>query len=198
MTTAGKGGMGGVGGSIMGASGSAGGAAGSAGSNSGSLGGPLKYTGAFTMGTTIPPKNQCPMPLGGSMGDNKSPALSWTGGPADTKSFAIVLYDTRYNMLHWVIWDIPPTVNQLPEGLPSGFALTDPAGAHQVASMGSDNHAYYGPCSGGAFAGTYEYRLYALNKDKLDVTESSSGPNVQSAVEAAQLEKAVWSGMPGM
>jgi Raf kinase inhibitor-like YbhB/YbcL family protein len=201
--TAGTGSLSGMGGSMVGGRGGAGGGtAGSAGGSAGSAGGAgsggaLMYTGAFTMGTTIPPKNQCPMPLGGSTGDNKSPALSWTGGPAETKSFAIVLYDTRYNMLHWVIWDIPSTVKELPEGLPSGFALTAPAGAHQAASMGSDPHAYYGPCSGGAFAGTYEYRLYALNKDKLDLTESSVGTDAQSAVEAAQLEKAVWAGMPG-
>jgi Raf kinase inhibitor-like YbhB/YbcL family protein len=153
------------------------------------------YTGAFTMGMTIPPKNKCP-----SMGDNKSPALSWKGGPAETKSFAIVLYDTQYSMLHWVLWDIPPTVSELPEGLAEVYELTSPMGAHQVAAMGTGNmHKYYGPCSGGGGvipAGTYEYRLYALNSAKLSLTESSTGPQAQMAVEAAKLEMTVWSGKP--
>ena len=161
------------------------------------LGGPLKYTGQFTMGMTIPPANKCPMSvIGGGTGDNKSPALSWTGGPASTKSFAIVLFDTRYNMLHWVLWDIPANVNELAEALPSGYALMTPAGAHQAANMGRDPHAYYGPCSSGSAAGTYEYRLYALNTDKLMLTESSTALQAQRAIEDAKLEMVVWSGKP--
>jgi Raf kinase inhibitor-like YbhB/YbcL family protein len=179
----------GSGGVIAGAGGAAGG--------SGMLGGPLIYTGTFTMGTTIPPQNKCPMSvIGGGTGENKSPALSWKGGSADTKSFALVLFDTRYNMLHWVLWDIPATLSELPEGLPSGYELSMPAGAHQAANMGSDKHAYYGPCSSGSQAGTYEYRLYSLKTDKLPLTESSTATQAQAAVEAAKLDMTVWSGKP--
>ncbi|HEX2676048.1 MAG TPA: YbhB/YbcL family Raf kinase inhibitor-like protein, partial [Polyangiales bacterium] len=165
----------------------------------GTLGGPLKYTGSFTMGMMIPTKNMCPMVTGGGTGENKSPALAWTGGPAETKSFAIVLFDTTYMMLHWVIWDIPPTVNMLAEGLPSGYDIATPMGAHQAANMGTDKHAYYGPCSGtGSFiaAGTYEYRLYALNKDKLGLMESTTATAAQTAVEGAMLEMTKWAGKP--
>ena len=101
------------------------------------LGGALMCTGSFTMGTTIPLRNKCAMSLiGGVIGDNTSPPLSWKAGPADTKSFAIVLFDTQYNVLHCVLWDIPTTVNQLPEGLAAGYELTTPPGAHQVAGTG--------------------------------------------------------------
>lgn len=158
------------------------------------------YTGMFTMGMTIPPKNKCPMPAGGGTGENKSPALSWKGGPADTKSFAIVLFDTRWMMLHWVMWDIPATVTELPEGLASGYELMTPMGAHQAASatMSPGNvHQYYGPCSSaGPVAGTYEYRLYALKEAKLALTEMSTAAQAQMAIEAAKLEMAVWSGKP--
>lgn len=163
----------------------------------GTLGGPLKYTSALMMGMTIPLLNKCLMDMtGGAAGMNKSPAMSWTGGPADTKSFAIVLYDIRYMKLHWVLWDIPPTVNMLAEGLPSGYELTSPMGAHQRSAMGTDPHAYFGPCSSGALAATYEYRLYALNTAKLALTEMSTGADAQKAVEAAKLESVVWAGMP--
>jgi Raf kinase inhibitor-like YbhB/YbcL family protein len=166
---------------------------GAAGSGGGALGGPLKYTGPFTMGMSIAQKHKC-----ASMGDNVSPPLAWMGGPADTKSFAIVLYDTTYDMLHWAIWDIPATVNELPEGLDSGYELTTPMGAHQAAAMGMDPHAYAGPCSGGVIpAGTYEYRLYAMKVDKLGLMESSTAMQAQTAIEGMMLEKAVWSGMPG-
>jgi Raf kinase inhibitor-like YbhB/YbcL family protein len=184
-----------------GAAGAMAGAAGMSGSASGgTLGGPLKYTDMFTMGKTIPKKYKCPMDkIGSGMGENKSPPLAWTGGPADTKSFAIVLYDTMYTMIHWAMWDIPPNVNMLPEGLPTGYNLMTPMGAHQAADMGDDKHGYFGPCSspGGPLpAGVYEFRLYALKTDKLMVTESSSADAARMAIEAASLEKVVWSGMP--
>jgi Raf kinase inhibitor-like YbhB/YbcL family protein len=181
-------------GATGGAAGTGVGTAGSTGG--GALGGPLMYTGSFTMGMTIPPKHKCPMDFLNEAGENKSPPLSWTGGPADTKSFAVVLYDTQYMMLHWAIWDIPATVNMLPEGLPSGYELTNPAGAHQAAQMGDDDHAYYGPCSSGGAAGTYEYRLYALKVDKLGLMESSTAAQAQTAIESMMLEKAVWTGKP--
>jgi Raf kinase inhibitor-like YbhB/YbcL family protein len=161
------------------------------------LGGTLMYTGPFTMGMTIPPKNKCPMPvIGGGMGENKSPPLAWKGGPAETKSFAIVLYDTQYSMLHWVLWDIPVTVNELAEGLPAGYELTAPMGAHQAGNLAADKHSYYGPCSGGSLAGTYEYRLYALKVDKLGLMESSTAAQAQMAIESMMLAKAVWTGKP--
>ena len=183
-------------GSTGGAAGGTAAAAGSTGATgAGTLGSPLKYTGAFTMGMTIPAKNKCPT----AMGDNKSPALSWTGGPADTKSFALVLYDTGFMMLHYALWDIPATVNELPEGLAAGYELTNPMGAHQAAAMCNNAPAYCGPCSGtGAIvpASTYEYRLYALKVDKLGLTASSTAAQAQTAIESMMLEKAVWAGKP--
>ena len=64
------------------------------------------YTGDFTTGDVVDPRHKCLMPFGGGTGENVSPMLEWSGGPTDTESFAVVLYDTTYNMLHWVIWDI--------------------------------------------------------------------------------------------
>jgi|GEM_PF-1143376 len=191
----------GSGGAAAGTTGAAAGAGAAAGSGAagggaapgGTLGGPLKYTGPFTMGMSIAAKHKCP-----SMGENVSPPLAWTGGPADTKSFAIVLFDTTYMMLHWAIWDIPATVNSLAEGLDEGYELTNPMGAHQAANMCMMTPAYCGPCSGSGFlaAGTYEYRLYALKVDKLGLMESSTAAQAQTAIEGMMLEKVIWSGMP--
>jgi Raf kinase inhibitor-like YbhB/YbcL family protein len=177
--------------------GAAGGAAAAGSTGGGSLGGPLKYTGAFTMGMSIPAANKCPT----QMGDNKSPPLEWSGGPAETKSYAIVLYDTTYDMLHWALWDIPASVNKLPEGLPGGYELMNPMGAHQAATMGGQaDKMYWGPCSGGVIPpGTYEYRLFALKSEKLaSLTESSSAAMAQTAIEGDMLEMTKWAGMPAM
>ena len=65
----------------------------------------------------------------GCTGDNRSPALSWSGAPAGTRSFAIVVHDpdapTGVGFFHWIALDIPAATTSLAEnaaasGLPEG------------------------------------------------------------------------------
>lgn len=174
------------------------GALGSDGSVGGTLGGPLMFTGEFTAmdGAIIEDTYKCPMPFGGGMGQNISPPLEWSGGPAETLSFGLVLYDTGFDMLHWAVWDIPASATSLPEGLPAGYDIPEPTGAHQAAAMGNDDHAYAGPCSAGAIAARaeYEYRLYALDQAMLELTDASSAAEAQAAIEAAALDSVTWTG----
>jgi len=54
------------------------------------------------------------------VGDNVSPQLSWTGAPADTKSFAITMVDPEgrggAGVHHWIAYGIPPNVTSFAEG----------------------------------------------------------------------------------
>jgi phosphatidylethanolamine-binding protein (PEBP) family uncharacterized protein len=165
----------------------------------GALGGELMYTGELTRDTVIPQKYKCLMPrIGGAPGENVSPPLEWMGGPVTTQSFALIVYDVTYSQFHWAVWDIPATVNALPEGIPTGYELQEPAGAHQANAIAraTDEHMYYGPCSGGPMAGTYEFRLSALDRPTLELTEMSDAQAIQGAVDEAEVEKVVWAGMP--
>src|SRR5690606_2198180 len=58
-------------------------------------------------------------------GEDVSPALSWSGAPAGTKSFAVICHDPdaplvsangTYGFVHWVHYNIPADVTSLPEG----------------------------------------------------------------------------------
>ena len=71
----------------------------------------------------------------GCTGKNVSPALKWSGAPAGTKSFALMVYDpdapTGSGFWHWVMFDIPPSVMELPQGAGDLKAGKAPAGAVQ-------------------------------------------------------------------
>ena len=57
-------------------------------------------------------------------GKNTSPALAWSGAPAATREFALIMDDPDAPMpqpfVHWVIYKIPGTATGLPEALPAG------------------------------------------------------------------------------
>ena len=67
---------------------------------------------AFSEGAAIPEKYSC-------QGINISPALSWSGAPAATRSFAIIVEDPDApagTFTHWIIFNIPEGTQSLPEG----------------------------------------------------------------------------------
>jgi phosphatidylethanolamine-binding protein (PEBP) family uncharacterized protein len=85
--------------------------------------------------------------------DHLSPELGWTAGPEGTLSYAIVFRDVTLTTgamidergYHWAIYDMPPSVLALPQGLPSGNPIAAVPGAKQY-SGALFNSGYVGPC----------------------------------------------------
>ena len=178
--------------SMGGSGGTAAGGATSMGGSGGTTVVPFELTStAFGEGEVIPTTHEC---VNSGSGDDLSPPLSWTAGPDGTLSYAVVMRDTDFNdLVHWVIYDIPSSVNALPQGIPSGYMVTDPAGAKQ-AELQNVFFGYFGPCSPNS-VNTYQWTVHAMGSDLLPGVDMNTTENtIASAIEGSSLAQASLSG----
>lgn len=131
----------------------------------------------------------------GCQGANISPALSWTGAPADTKSFAVTVYDpdapTGSGWWHWVVFNIPANVTQLPRNAGDPQAKTLPPGSIQ-SRTDFGKPGYGGPCPPtGDKPHRYQFTVYALKTDKLPLDENAPAAMVGFYLHQNLIKKAV-------
>ncbi|MCW8812765.1 MAG: YbhB/YbcL family Raf kinase inhibitor-like protein [Chlorobium sp.] len=96
-------------------------------------------------------------------GENVSPPLEWIGIPTTTKSIALVCDDPDAPIgtwVHWVVFNIPASVNKLNEKIPSPKVLENGTtqGNNDFKKIG-----YGGPCPPGGIH-RYFFKIYALDK----------------------------------
>ena len=129
----------------------------------------------------------------GCHGGNVSPALSWSGAPPGTRSFAISVFDpdapTGKGWWHWLIYDIPATRTALPAGAGDPASGRAPAGALQaVTDFGTAG--FGGPCPpAGDKPHRYVFTLYALKVDTLAASPGATAAVVDSMLGANAIGK---------
>lgn len=139
---------------------------------------------AFANGDDIPNVFTC-------KGDDISPALAWSGEPAGTQSYALIMDDPdapagTWN--HWLLWDIPGGVHSVPQRYRA---------ANPVHSGTNDfgKTSYRGPCPPkGHGAHRYFFRLYALDISTLGVPEGARRKELERALRRHRLGIAEYMG----
>jgi hypothetical protein len=136
-------------------------------------------TTAFSSGGTIPKNYTCD-------GPDLSPPLTWKDPPAGTQSFALIADDPDApsgTWVHWVIYNLPSTAKELPEGVQKAEKLPDGAtqGRNDFRKIG-----YGGPCPPPGKPHRYFFKLYALDT-KLSLKPGATKAEVESAIKGHTL-----------
>jgi Raf kinase inhibitor-like YbhB/YbcL family protein len=128
-------------------------------------------------------------------GSDHSPPLAWSGAPAGTQSYALIIDDPdapdpaapKMTWVHWVLYAIPASVHVLAEDAAKAL----PAGAREgVTDFGGTG--YGGPCPP---IGRHRYfhKLYALDTVLPDLQQPTK-TQLEAAMQGHVLAQAVLMG----
>jgi Raf kinase inhibitor-like YbhB/YbcL family protein len=134
----------------------------------------------------------------GVNGKNESPALSWTGAPAGTKSFALTVFDpdapTGHGWTHWVAFNIPGDAT----GLPANAGAAGNTHGITLGSTDFGTSAYGGAAPPpGDPPHRYIFTLYALDVPKLDLDSKTTIALLGFSIRGHVLGQAKLTGLYG-
>ena len=171
-----------------------------------------------------------------AMSDNRNPHLAWSDLPENTRSLVLICHDydvpsrgddvnqegktvpadlPRVDFFHWVLIDLPPSVQSIAEGeYSSGITARGkngpeaPHGSRQGINdytawfagdrkMEGDYYGYDGPCPpwNDSIPHHYVFTLYALDIEKLPLSGRFSGQDVLAAMKNHILAQASITGV---
>jgi Raf kinase inhibitor-like YbhB/YbcL family protein len=130
----------------------------------------------------------------GCDGENKSPALKWSGAPKDTRSFAVNVYDpdapTGSGWWHWYVVNLPADTTELKADAGAVGGANLPKGAAQVKTdFGAAGFGGVCPPQGDK-PHRYIFTVHALKTDKLDIPADASAALAGFMVNANTIAKA--------
>ncbi|MDE3060459.1 MAG: YbhB/YbcL family Raf kinase inhibitor-like protein [Pseudomonadota bacterium] len=138
-------------------------------------------------------------------GSNINPAISWSGAPQNTRSYALIVVDKdvpasfelankegktipagfpRRDFYHWVLVDIPTSVTSIAEG--GGKSAQGVSGKNDYPGTGYD-----GPCPpwNDERLHHYHFVVYALDVPSLGLVSGFGGKEAEAAMSGHVLAK---------
>jgi Raf kinase inhibitor-like YbhB/YbcL family protein len=130
----------------------------------------------------------------GCSGENKSPALKWSGAPKDTKGYAVTVYDpdapTGSGWWHWFVINLPAGTTELKADAGAAGGANLPKGASQVRTD-YGVPAWGGVCPPqGDKPHRYIFTVHALKTGKLDIPADATAALAGFMVNANSIGKA--------
>ena len=114
------------------------------------------------------------------VGENVSPALSWSNPPEGTKSFAILMFDIDGRppggVSHWVAYGIPVSVTGFAEG-----EVSKPSDKYVGGQSTMKLSSYFGPCTPPGAPHHYTFTLMATD---LEPTALAAGLSRDEGIKA--------------
>jgi Raf kinase inhibitor-like YbhB/YbcL family protein len=137
----------------------------------------------------------------GCSGENKSPALKWSGAPKDARSFAVTVYDpdapTGSGWWHWSVINIPASVTELKPDAGNASGGNLPQGARHV-RIDYGVAAWGGVCPPpGDKPHRYVFTVHALKTDKLDIPQDATAALAGYMINANSIGKATFTARYG-
>ncbi len=145
----------------------------------------------FEDGEKIPEKYTCD-------GSDISPPLKIEDVPEKTKTLAIVMDDPDApggTFDHWIIWNIPKEITELPEGIATVEKVSD----LENASQGKNDFGeigYRGPCPPSGPSHEYHFKVYAL-KEEVELNSGILKKDLLNNIDDKVLEKTSITGVYG-
>ncbi len=128
----------------------------------------------------------------GCNGGNVSPQLKWINIPKNAKSFALICHDPdapkENGWYHWLVVNIPISKTSIKQGEKIKNALET--------RTDFETAGYGGACPPkGHGVHHYNFTIYALDVEKLDVSENTKPKDVESLVMSHAIAKSTITGL---
>jgi Raf kinase inhibitor-like YbhB/YbcL family protein len=125
-------------------------------------------------------------------GQNVSPALSWSGAPAGTKSLVLTMIDVSVRpsgWTHWIVVDLPPGTTSLVRG-----ASSLPGAAQAIPSNFGDPY-FDGPCPpSGTGLHRYEFTIWAMPAITTTIAPDAKATDIETMLAKSALAHATLAG----
>lgn len=128
--------------------------------------------------------------------DNLSPPLAWANVPAGTAELVVISEDPDSEQgvfTHWLVFGIPPTVAELPEGLGMDTIVHAPEEMYQGLND-FDSPGWTGPSEEGRVFRMF-FRLLALDTELVELAPGATREELREAAKGHVIDSVELVGM---